>query len=69
MTFNNYSTIQSLQVTIEDNLLLEIDEVFTVSLSLENPVDVGRVELRPTIGSVTILDDDSEFEYIVHAYN
>ena len=47
-----------------DDPFLEINEVFTVSLSLENPVDVGRVELRPITGSVTILDNDSEFKYI-----
>ena len=60
VTFSNSSTIQSVQVTIMDDLFLEIDEVFIVSLSLENPVDVGRVELRPISVSVIILDADGE---------
>ena len=38
--------------------LLESDEVLTASLSLENPADLGYIELRPISASVTITDDD-----------
>ena len=32
--------------------------MLTASLSLENPADLGYIELRPISASVTITDDD-----------
>ena len=62
VTFSSSSTIQSVQVTIVDDDLLEIDEVFTASLELVNAVDVDRIVLMPASAPVTIFDDDSEYQ-------
>ena len=51
-----------MQVTIVDDDLLEIDEVFTASLELVNAVDADRVVLMPASAPVTIFDDDSEYQ-------
>ena len=51
-------TAQTVQVLVVNDSLLESDEVLTASLSLENPADLGYIELRPISASVTITDDD-----------
>ena len=65
MTFSSSLTVQTVQVSIANDSLLEIDEVFTVSFSLENPADVGRIELELILASVTISDDDGTDNKIV----
>ena len=64
LTFTSTSTEQMVQVTIENDDLLEIDEVFRAMLDHElvNADDVGRVMLTPDVATVTILDDDSEYQ-------
>ena len=64
VTFSSSSTIQSVRVTIVDDDLLEIDEVFTASLELVNAVDADRVVLMPASAPVTIFDDDSKYKWI-----
>ena len=64
VTFSSSSTIQSVQVTIVDDDLLEIDEVFTASLELVNAVDADRVVLMPASATVTIFDDDCKYKWI-----
>ena len=64
LTFTGTSTEQMVEVTIENDDLLEIDEVFRAMLDHElvNADDVGRVMLTPDVATVTILDDDSEYQ-------
>lgn len=45
-------------VSIVNDQLLETDEVFTASLSLEDKTNRGHVQLNPTSASITIVDDD-----------
>ena len=52
--------LQTVNVNIEDDDLLEIDEIFRASLALENPDTDSRVQLRPDSADVTILDENSE---------
>ena len=49
-----------MNVSIVNDQLLEVDEVFTVYLSLvwDSPADLGYVQLGPTSASITIIDDD-----------
>ena len=49
-----------MDVTIEDDSLLEIDEVFRATLGLVNSDDSSRVTLSPAEASVTIFDDDGK---------
>ena len=51
---------QIVNVTIENDDLLEIDEIFIASLALENPDTDSRVQLRPVLAIITILDEDGE---------
>ena len=61
MTFSSSSTEQTITVTINDDDLLEINEVFRATLELVNvAADQDSVELQPEEASVTILDEDSE---------
>jgi hypothetical protein len=53
-------TLQTVNVTIVDDNLLEIDELFSASLALVNPDADARVQLRPDSADVTILDEDGE---------
>ena len=64
LTFTITSKEQMVKVTIENDDLLEIDEVFRAMLDHElvNADDVGRVMLQPDVAAVTILDDDSEYQ-------
>ena len=63
LTFSSTSTEQMVEVTIENDELLEIDEVFRAMLELVNASDAGHVQLQPDASTVTILNDDSEYEY------
>ena len=60
LTFSSSSTTQIVNVSIVNDQLLEVDEVFTVYLSLvwDSPADLGYVQLGPTSASITIIDDD-----------
>ena len=60
LTFSSSVTFQPVNVSIMNDDLLEIDEVFTASLTPENAADAFRVNLQPDSAEVTILDDDSE---------
>ena len=53
--------LQTVNVNIEDDDLLEIDEIFSASLALENPDTDSRVQLRPDLADITILDEDGEY--------
>jgi hypothetical protein len=53
-------TLQTVNVTIVDDNLLEIDETFGASLALVNPDADVRVQLRPHLADVAILDEDGE---------
>lgn len=48
-----------MQVPIVNDSVMELTEVFTASLSLENSND--HVELMPNLISVTISDDDGTY--------
>ena len=50
-----------MEVSITNDDLLEINEVFTAMLQLVNDGDFRRVTLQPNEASVTILDEDGEF--------
>ena len=58
--FSN-SSIQTVNLSIANDDLLEINEVFTVLLALENSADAARVILQPDSATVAILDDDSKY--------
>ena len=60
LTFSSSVSLQTVNVSIVNDNLLEIDEVFTASLTLENTADAARVNLQPDSAEVTILDEDSE---------
>ena len=52
--------LQIVNVTIEDDDLLEIDKIFIAWLALENPDTDSRVQFRPGLAVITILDEDGE---------
>ena len=54
LTFSSSVTLRTVNVSIVDDDLLEIDEVFTASLTLENTADAAHS------AEVTLLDEDSE---------
>lgn len=56
LTFSSSLIAQFLQVSIVNDSVMELTEVFTVSLSLENSSD--HVRLMPNSVSITISDDD-----------
>lgn len=60
LSFSGSSRSHTVEVTIEDDGLLEIDEAFIARLELENAEDVDRVMLQPNVTNIIILDDDSE---------
>ena len=60
LTFSSSMILQLVNVSIVNDDLLEIDEVFTASLALVNAADAARVILQPNSAEVTILDEDSE---------
>ena len=57
-----------MDVTIEDDSLLEIDEVFRATLGLVNSDDSSRVTLSPAEASVTIFDDDGKCDRYSYLY-
>ena len=67
LTFSSSSTVQIIQISIVNDLVLEQNEMFTVSLVLKESDDIDIVELMPKSVSVTIIDDDGiNFKYCVH---
>ena len=54
--------MQTVEVTIGNDKLFEIDELFKAMLGLVNTDDVGHVLLQPDVAFVTILDDDSKHD-------
>ena len=60
LSFSGSSRSHTVEVTIEDDGLLEIDEAFIARLELENAEDVDRVMLQPNVTNIIIMDDDSE---------
>ena len=56
LTFSSSLTAQFVQVPIVNDSVMELTEVFTASISLENSND--HVELMPNSYSITISDDD-----------
>jgi hypothetical protein len=61
LTFSSSMTLQTVNVNIVDDDLLEIDEVFSASLALVNPDADERVQLQPDSAIVTIIDEDGEY--------
>ena len=55
--------MQTVEVTIGNDKLFEIDELFEAMLELVNTNDAGHVLLQPDVAFVTILDDDSKHDY------
>ena len=58
ITFSSSSITQTVHVSLINDQLLETDEVFTASLSLEDETDRGHVQLNPSSTSITVIDDD-----------
>ena len=46
-------------ITIEDDLVLEMEERFDISLNRTTDLD-PRITLNPTLGQIVIIDNDSE---------
>ena len=65
LTFSGSSTTQIVHVSIVNDRLLEINEVFTASLSLEDETDRDYVQLNPSSASITIIDDDGNHDIVV----
>lgn len=55
-------SLQTVNVSIVDDNLLEIDEIFRASLAPENAAGAAQVILQPDSAEVTILDEDSEYK-------
>ena len=53
-------TVQPVNVNIVNDDLLEIDEVFSASLTFVDPVIGARVQLLPNSAEVIILDEDGK---------
>ena len=51
-------------VSIVNDRLLETDEVFTASLSLEDETDRGHVQLNPSLAFIIIIDDDGNVHVV-----
>ena len=66
LTFSSSMPQQSVIVSIENDDLLEIDEVFGATLELVNVQDRDGVMLDPAQASVTILDDDGTYNYCAY---
>ena len=49
-------------MSLVQDTLIEGDEVFSVVLSTTN----SNVQINDAVTTVTILDDDSKYEHIVH---
>ena len=53
--------MQIVSLTIVDDDVLETDEVFTVLLEVMTDEHDDRIVLQPNTSTVTILDNDSEY--------
>ena len=62
MTFSPGNTVQNIVMSLVQDTLIEGDEVFSVVLSTTN----SNVQINDAVTTVTILDDDSKYEHIVH---
>ena len=61
LNFSSAVTMQTVNLRIFDDNVLENDEIFTVVLELVSPKDDGRVILQPNATVVSIiLDNDSK---------
>ena len=59
--FSSSSQVQTLQISIVNDSILEMNEVFQASLTLVNAADADRVMLQPSSASVTIVDEDGKY--------
>ena len=57
MFFEECETRSCIEITIIDDLILEMDEYFSISLERTTDLDI-RITLSPTSGEVVIVDDD-----------
>ena len=53
--------VNTVDIAIQDDNLLEIDEIFNARLELVNAEDAQGVVLDPQDATVTILDDDGKY--------
>ena len=60
LTFDQFKTEFTFQVTILNDVLTELSEIFYLNASLVDSSLADRVLLNPDSASVTILDSDSE---------
>ena len=60
LTFDQFNTEFNFQVTILNDVLTELSEIFYLNVSLVDSSLADRVLLDPDSASVTILDNDSE---------
>ena len=60
LTFDQSNTEYTFQVTILNDVLTELSEIFYLNASLVDSSLVDRVLLNPDSASVTIIDNDSE---------
>ena len=60
LTFDQSNTEVTFQVTILNDVLTELSEIFYLNASLVDSSLADRVLLNPASTSVTILDNDSE---------
>ena len=60
LTFDQSNTEVTFQVTILNDVLTELSEIFYLNASLVDSSLAARVLLNPANASVTILDNDSE---------
>ena len=60
LTFDQSNTEVTFQVTILNDVLTELSEIFYLNASLVDSSLADRVLLDPDSASVTILDNDSE---------
>ena len=60
LTFDQFNTEFTFQVTILNDVLTELSEIFYLNASLVDSSLADRVLLNPASASVTILDNDSE---------
>ena len=60
LTFDQSNTEVTFQVTILNDVLTELSEIFYLNASLVDSSLADRVLLNPASASVTILDNDSE---------
>ena len=58
LTFSSSVTFQTMNVSIVDDNLLEIDEMFRASLALQNDTDAAGVIFQSNSTVITILDED-----------